>query len=177
MLSRLVNFGVQIARIIIFYTHSMLHFVKVFILYKTNKPLFAATNQGESAKISANKIVVIAAFPKDDLLYRESIENQLAACKNLQLHPIYVSNGPIPQNLQKILVSYGATSLQRQNRGRDFGAYQSALAWIEQNVETGNLDNIFLSNDTLYYLNPLPQRGLPAEKLGCSFKCFDKSRV
>lgn len=176
MLGRLVNFGVQIIRTIIFYTHSTIHFLKVSILIRTRKKLFEATSEASQNKVAATKVMIIAGFPKNDVLYRESLKNQLTACRSLEIHPVYVSNSPIPEALQALLVTYNATVLRRQNRGRDFGAYQAALAWLNQTEVMKSIETLFLTNDTLYYLTPPTEiyTRLSKEEWGCLYMNLER---
>lgn len=176
MLGRLVNFAVQIVRTIIFYAHSTLHFIKVSILFRTRKKLFEATSESTQERVSPAKAMVIAGFPKEDCLYRESLKNQLTACESLGIHPIYVSNITIPQDLEELLVNFNATVLRRQNRGRDFGAYQAALAWLNQNELMNSIETLFLTNDTLYYLTPPDDvyARLSKEEWGCLYMNLER---
>jgi hypothetical protein len=96
-------------------------------------------------------VAIIAAYPTTSEAYKASLHNQLLGIQEVGAQAVYVSNRPIPSEIKTLFEGKNAVLLERENRGRDFGAYKAGLTWLWNNKDLKQLGSIFLMNDTLYF--------------------------
>jgi hypothetical protein len=97
-------------------------------------------------------VAVIAIYPKSSSGYVASLRNLVMDMYELDYTLLIVSNGPISAEVKAIFTDKSKTILgERLNFGRDFGAYQSAIFWLQKNSHLGRLESLFIFNDTLLW--------------------------
>jgi hypothetical protein len=102
---------------------------------------------------NSQKIAIIAAYPANDPMYLHSLENLLKGLTSNFYKVIFVSNRSMPTNVGELLSEYSCGIILRKNIGRDFGAYQAGLFFVEKNFDSEKIDRILLVNDTLIWFN------------------------
>lgn len=102
---------------------------------------------------SSQKIAIIAAYPTTDPMYSLSLENLLKGLVANCYQVVFVSNCSVPATVERLLSEYRCGVIARKNIGRDFGAYQAGLFFVEKNFNSESIDRILLVNDTLIWFN------------------------
>ena len=100
---------------------------------------------------SSQNIAIIAAYPTSDVMYLLSLDNLLNGLSSNAYQVIFVSNCSVPTAVGDLLSKYGCGVILRKNIGRDFGAYQAGLFFIEKNFDSERIDRVLLANDTLIW--------------------------
>jgi lipopolysaccharide biosynthesis protein len=99
------------------------------------------------------RVAILGLFPASNEIYLYSLQNLLDGLKVNRTQIIAVSNKQLEKEMINLLEKYNATVIVRKNQGRDFGAYQCGLLWLNKERLLGNVKRLFFINDTLLWLN------------------------
>ena len=106
-----------------------------------------------SESLSAKKqFLILALFPRKALL--PSIIRFVDFMISREFHPIIVLNNSRDSDLFRLsLQRFGddVTILMRNNIGRDFGAYQCAMNYLNKKVDLTKPEKIAFFNDSIFY--------------------------
>lgn len=122
-------------------------FIK-FRIFRIQRDSFSVTT---NIKIGS-KLAVIAIYPKNDPGYLKSLSNIVQDLYKLNYTVLIVSNKEIDSRISEIFSQKNQTIIGvRPNFGRDFGAYQSAVLWLQRTGNYEKLESLFIFNDTLLW--------------------------
>lgn len=107
----------------------------------------------KSFKSSSHKnVAVVALFPRGNLIYSTlRLIEALIEANYFVIAVINRSDGPIEAWINA-LEDKNMSILIRPNIGRDFGAYQSGIDYLQKQEYFGKIDNLVLANDSMYYV-------------------------
>jgi len=107
---------------------------------------------GSESFAEKRQILILALFPRKALL--PSITRFVDFMISTGFHPIIVLNHSRDSDLFRLSLQYfgdDVTILMRNNIGRDFGAYQSAMNYLNKKVNLTELEKIAFFNDSIFY--------------------------
>lgn len=97
----------------------------------------------------SKKIAVVALYPRGSLL--SSVKRLISSLLDQNYEVIAVVNHPNLKDWISELSGFPITIIQRQNVGRDFGAYKCGVEYIERFKLGDQLDSLLLCNDSVIY--------------------------
>lgn len=113
--------------------------------------------EAKLSKVSTNRVAIIACFPQPGALYLKSLGNLLIGLHKNSITPFIVFNSDshlqIPQDLESFLHNNKTDYIVRSNYGRDFGAYQSGIQFLQKSNLYKEINRLILVNDTLIWPN------------------------
>ena len=146
-------------RILLWQKTWIIHLTKLFVLQavgrvaiKFEKNFGVISEENQSVDLKGKKIAVVAMYPDPNPLYLISMKNLVNGLLANDHKILAISNKKINESLKNYLKDQGCTILVRKNRGRDFGAYQAGIQWIERHYGLSNVERISLVNDTLIWM-------------------------
>ena len=124
----------------------MLDFINIRIKNKHKIYKIITTSSSTSTKIA-----IVAAFPRGKLL--KSICRLVDRLRINGYHVIVIINEGSSKSKDWIdeLSNRDLTIICRPNIGRDFGAYQAGINYVQNMPTYSNLERIVLANDSVYY--------------------------
>lgn len=121
------------------------NWVKVRIFREHKKLICLKKSEKESSNIA-----VIALWPRMGIL--TSVLHQVDILLKLDQHVICVINkSKLSDTWIKELEQFPITILIRENIGRDFGAFQAGINYVQREIGLSSVANLTLANDTIFY--------------------------
>ena len=105
---------------------------------------------------------VVALYPRGGL--SRSVRHLIAGLVRNRVNVVLVSNGALAPADRTLLSGQVATLIERENLGRDFGAYQAGIRHLEAEGKLARCRKLFLINDSAFYAAPVDR--LIADLLG-----------
>lgn len=100
----------------------------------------------------AKRIAIVALFPSNSDLYLDSLKNLFEGLSKNKYAILAVSNRDIDSSRLKLMMkNYEVSSILRKNVGRDFGAYQTGVLYLERSHQINQVEQLVLCNDTLIW--------------------------
>lgn len=101
----------------------------------------------------SRKLCIFATYPEENEAYFQSLENVLNGLTNKDYKIIMVCNRKPNNRILDLMSKKNAEIIVRDNRGRDFAAYQVGIQMAKSELKANSYDNLILINDTLYWGN------------------------
>lgn len=105
--------------------------------------------QGYFQPLCRNRIAVLVLYP-DGISDFSALNLAKAFCEN-DFFVLAVSNKVPSMALREKLLPLCSHLLARENQGRDFGAFQHGIAWLEAREWFSRAGYLVLANDSMYY--------------------------
>lgn len=101
--------------------------------------------------VESSRVAIVALFWNEALAYRRSLTNLLTGLTKNGVQPYLVVNGQCPEELKSLAAGFNCIIVERRNRGRDFGAYQAGILWLEETGQLALTKTLMLINDTMHW--------------------------
>jgi lipopolysaccharide biosynthesis protein len=118
-----------------------------FFLPKSYDCFSKLTTEVENCRGVYNKIAIVSSFEKATELDSDFLE-ALHILTDLNYYVVLVANCDVNREVLSALPK-SSTVLVRDNYGRDFGAYRTGCNWILPRIESGEVSNLILMNDSM----------------------------
>ena len=92
---------------------------------------------------------VVAIFARNGL--SRSVRSLIAGLSHNLVNVVLVSNGALPTADREWLSGQVATLIERDNLGRDFGAYQAGIRHLRERGKLAGCRKLLLMNDSVFY--------------------------
>ena len=92
---------------------------------------------------------VVAIFACNGM--SRSVRTLIAGLSHNRVNVVLVSNGPLPATDREWLSGQVATLIERDNLGRDFGAYQAGIRHLQERGKLADCRKLLLINDSVFY--------------------------
>jgi lipopolysaccharide biosynthesis protein len=97
----------------------------------------------------SRKIALVALFPRGPLL--NSVERLISNLLDREYKVVVVINQSNQRDWIPGLSNYPITIIERQNVGRDFGAYKAGVNFLKNKGLLSNVESLLLCNDSVFY--------------------------
>lgn len=139
-----------VRKVVLFITRDFLERMIDFKNIKIDKSHLRQIVIRESGNLSASKkIALVALYPRGPLL--SSVKRLISSLLDCDYHVIAIVNHPNMGDWIPDLSEFPITIIQRQNVGRDFGAYKCGMNYLEGYKLVDHLDSLLLCNDSVIY--------------------------
>src|SRR5215831_14648801 len=114
-------------------------FVRIHNPFRTKFLRTASFAEHQSADFA-----VVAIFARNGL--SRSVRTLIAGLSHNRVNVVLVSNGPLPATDREWLSGQVATLIERDNLGRDFGAYQAGIRHLQERGKLADCRKLLLIN-------------------------------
>jgi len=97
----------------------------------------------------SRKIGLVALFPRGPLL--NSVERLISNLLDREYEVVVVINQSNQRDWIPGLSNYPITIIERQNVGRDFGAYKAGVNFLKNKGLLTNIESLLICNDSVFY--------------------------
>jgi len=99
--------------------------------------------------LGSRKIALVALFPRGPLL--KSVERLISNLLDRNYEIVVVINQSNQRDWIPGLSKYPISIMERQNVGRDFGAYKAGIRFLKNRGVFSNIESLLICNDSVFY--------------------------